>query len=131
MASLLNHPKFAVGDCVVFRKTKFSEHPGPRASQIQPAAHGDNYAYTVDKFWVVTEVDDDEVKVVTRRGKRHRFAADDLRLRPAKLWERLWYRDRYDEIAASIASGQFQSSDPDDDIEPTNTEDTGLFATMS
>ncbi|HET6424917.1 MAG TPA: hypothetical protein VFG20_14610 [Planctomycetaceae bacterium] len=87
---------FQVGDPVVFRMTKFSTDPGPRAVEVQPARSGETYSYVVDKFWTVGEVaPDNTVVLVTRRGKQHRVAINDLRLRPANLWERWFYRKRF------------------------------------
>lgn len=87
---------FQVGDPVVFRMTKFSTEPGPRAVEVQPARSGETYSYVVDKFWTVGEVAaDGTVVLVTRRGKQHRVAMNDLRLRPANLWERWFYRKRF------------------------------------
>ena len=88
--------RFRVGDWVVFRKTKFSRQPGPRATHVQPAPNGDQYAYTVDKFWVVHELlPGNRVRLITRTGKIHVHDADDLRLRHARLWERMIWRDRF------------------------------------
>lgn len=87
---------FQVGDPVVFRLTKFSTDPGPRAAEVQPAPSGETYSYVVDKFWTVGEVTPEQMLVlVTRRGKQHRVAANDLRLRVANWWERWIYRNRF------------------------------------
>lgn len=85
-----------IGDWVVYCKTKFSPRPGSRARNIQPASHGDEYCYTVDKFWYVAAIGTDgSLTLRTRRGKQHRVAADDPHLRRPSLWERWWYRDRF------------------------------------
>lgn len=87
---------FQIGDPVVFRMTKFSTDPGPRAAEVQPARSGETYSYVVDKFWTVGEVTAENMLVlVTRRGKQHRVAANDLRLRSANWWERWFYRNRF------------------------------------
>ena len=97
--------RFSPGDWVVYQKTKFSRHPGPRARSIQPTAHGDGYVYVVDKFWVVEDVESDgSVQLRTRTGKRHQLPSDDVSLRPANLWERLWYRDKFEPQAEAIAA---------------------------
>ena len=87
--------RFRPGDVVVYRKQKNSANPGPHAREIQPAVHGDSYAYVVDKFWRVVAVQADNIILVcTRKGKRHTIAADDPNLRRAHWWERLlfWHR---------------------------------------
>lgn len=90
------------GDWVIYRKTKFSTHPGPRAQNVLPAEHGDEYAYTVDKFWIVAEVrNDGSLLLKTRRGKEHVVPPGDLNLRKANLWERWRYRDRFEAIVES------------------------------
>jgi hypothetical protein len=84
------------GDWVIFRKTKHSEHPGPRASNVAPAPFGEGYSYTIDKYWVVQEVlADGALRLRTRRGKEHIVAPNDPRLRRANLFQRLFYRSRF------------------------------------
>ena len=70
------------GDRVIYRASKVTPNPGPRAEQIAPERRGEYYRYYVDKFWIVEEVRDDGMLVlVTRRGKRREVSADDPRLR--------------------------------------------------
>jgi hypothetical protein len=90
---------FVPGDWVVFRKTKFSEHPGPRAENVKAAPFGESYSYTVDKYWVVHEVrTDGSLLLRTRRGKEHVVSVDDPRLRRANLFQRLFYRSRFSAV---------------------------------
>lgn len=92
--------KFAPGDWVIYRKTKHSVHPGPRASNVAPARFGDGYSYTVDKFWVVQEVrPDGTVLLQTRRGKQHTVRADDPCLRKAGFFQRWIYRSRFEAVS--------------------------------
>ena len=96
---------YTPGDWVVFTMTKFSANPGPRASNIHPTSGGEEYAYTVDKFWIVVEVrDNGEVVLQTRRGKRHVVPANDFRLRRASMIENHRHRNRYTEILRGINS---------------------------
>ncbi len=91
--------EFEPGDPVIYRKSKHSASPGPRAADVQPAPRGEYYAYKVDKFWTVAEVRPDGMIVVrTRRGKEHLLEAGDRALRKARWWERLLYRDRFPEL---------------------------------
>jgi hypothetical protein len=91
---------FEKGDRVVFRKAKFTPHPGRRAQDIRPAAHGDDYAYVVEKLWVVADVlADGTLRLETRRGKTHLIAADDPNLRHATLWDRIRYRAHFHQLA--------------------------------
>jgi hypothetical protein len=91
------------GDWMIYRKTKFSTHPGPRAQNVLPAENGDEYAYTVDKFWIVAEVrPDGSLLLKTRRGKEHVVRPNDPSLRKANWWERWRYRSRFDGIAESM-----------------------------
>lgn len=88
--------RFKPGDPVIFRKTKISTCPGPRAIAIHPQGRGETYTYQVDKFWVVDQPLDAETLLVrTRRGKVHRIRADDPNLRRASLLEWWLYRDRF------------------------------------
>lgn len=94
---------FRPGDLVVYRKAKQSPKPGPRATRISPALHGDNYSYVVDKFWVVDAVGEDgDLLLRTRRGKQHRTSSDDPNLRHASLMTRLLYATRFPEPPARI-----------------------------
>lgn len=92
---------FKIGTPVIYKMTKFSTQPGPRASNVHPASQGDSYGYTVDKLWVVVEVNENEDKVIiqTRRGKTREIDVDDPNLRRASWWERIWYRNRFPQLA--------------------------------
>ena len=93
---------FRLGDCVVFRRVKYTTHPGPRARDVQATAHGDYYNYFVDKLWIVDEVlADGTLMLRTRRGRTHFVRADDPNLRHATLWERLRYRARFVELKST------------------------------
>lgn len=92
---VLSHT-YSVGDLVVYRKSKRSTAPGPRAKNIQPATHGEEYGYSVDKYWRVARMNDEgKVVVVTRRGKVHELDPDDHSLRQAQWWERLFLSGRF------------------------------------
>lgn len=90
--------RFSPGDAVVYRKCKHSSTPGPRARSIDPVPRGEEYTYTVDKFWMVVEASPDgSVVLETRRGKKHTVQSTDDNLRHARWWERLVYRGRFPE----------------------------------
>lgn len=87
---------YAVGSMVVFRKQKRGIAPSPRAKNVRPAAHGDDYGYEIEKYWRVAAVlPDGQLEVVTRRGKRLRIEATDPRLRPANWLERWFLISRF------------------------------------
>jgi hypothetical protein len=93
--------QFKPGDFVIYRKQKYSVHPGPHARDVCPAPAGDTYSYHVDKFWTVLRVQADRHLVIcTRRGKQHTVAADDPALRRATWWERLLFRHRFPPLAS-------------------------------
>ncbi len=99
---------FRPGDQVIYRKTKFSRRPGPRASNVRPSSNGDSYTYIVDKFWIVQSVSDEGTLTLrTRTGKTHTVAVGDPLLRRANFWERWRHRDRFDhgELDQSVESG--------------------------
>ena len=101
----MTHESFTTGDWVIYRKTKHSPHPGPRAENILPASNGDLYAYTVEKFWVVTDVRDDGSLVLeTRRGKQHLVGSAIPSLRKANWWERWRYRSRFEAVMDRVRS---------------------------
>ncbi|MFW6221219.1 MAG: hypothetical protein ACOC4C_02035 [Fibrobacterota bacterium] len=88
--------KYEIGDKVVYERAKTSSHPGPRARDIHPSIHGENYFYVVDKYWTVSRIiDEHAVEAITRTGKSHQISTDDPRLRKATLLERIKYADRF------------------------------------
>lgn len=90
------------GDWVIYRKQKSSVSPGPRAENVVPAPNGEDYTYTVQKYWVVQEVlDDGRLRLATRRGKQHVVAPDDVRLRPARWWEKWLLAARFRAVDVS------------------------------
>lgn len=104
----MSRKPFQPGDLVVYRKTKHSPHPGPRAEDVFPASGGDDYSYCVDKYWRVTALrDDDRVVVATRRGKTHVLSPEDPNLRRANVWERWFLGGRFPEqrVAETTAAG--------------------------
>jgi hypothetical protein len=101
------------GDHVIYRKTKHSERPGPRAINVHPTPKGEQYVYEVDKFWVVSQVRDDSIVLVTRRGKQHVVDRRNPALRRPNLIERWLYKDRFptlEECLASVAEQQEPSA---------------------
>ena len=98
--------RYSAGDPVIYRKVKHSTSPGRRARSIDPAPRGEEYTYSVDKFWVVVEVrNDDHVLLVTRRGKQNLVQIEDPNLRPARWWEKLFYRSRFPSVDGAVAAG--------------------------
>lgn len=89
---------YRLGDWVVYRKTKHSASPGRRAKEITPEPNGEEYSYCVDKFWVVTAIENGHLVLMTRRGKQHTVETNDPNLRHARWWERLLYRERFQQI---------------------------------
>lgn len=99
---------YAPGDWVVYRKSKRSSTPGPRAQQVVASSKGEKYSYVVEKFWVVeSTLPDNQIVIRTRRGKSHQISADDPNLRRASLLSRILYRHRFLEVISAI--GQLTS----------------------
>lgn len=95
--------RYKPGDHVVYRKTKFSTHPGPRAMRIRGAARGDDYNYVVDKLWTVKAVRrDGMLEVVTRRGKTHLLSPRDRSLRKASVLDEMKFRGRFPTARADL-----------------------------
>lgn len=89
---------YAPGDWVIYRKSKRSTAPGPRAQGVKADTKGEKYSYVVDKYWVVEQVlANGRLVLKTRRGKRHQIDATDLNLRHAGWLDRLFYRNRFKE----------------------------------
>ena len=93
------------GDWVVYRKSKRSTSPGPRAAHVNASPKGESYTYVVDKFWVVESVlPGDRVRLVTAKGKAHILAADDHSLRHPSLLQKFVWRQRFREAEGSLRS---------------------------
>lgn len=86
---------FKPNDWVVYTREKHSLNPGPRAKNISPSPYGELYSYEVDKYWIVREVNGNELVLETRKGKVHRLPQSDHRLRKAYWWERLFLSRRF------------------------------------
>ena len=90
---------YRVGDWVLYKKTKHSSKPGPRAESVNPSSGGDSYSYVVEKHWIVQEVQEDgKLVLVTRRGKTHLISPDDPSIRKANWWQRFRYRARFSDV---------------------------------
>ena len=90
---------YRVGDWVIYKKTKHSKNPGPRADSVSPSSGGDSYSYIVEKHWIVQEVlEDGQLVLVTRRGKTHLISPDDPLIRKANCWQRFRYRRRFSDV---------------------------------
>lgn len=99
--------KLEPGDWLIYRKTKHSRSPGPRAQNVIPSPHGEDYGYYVDKFWILTEVTEDgRLRLRTRRGKEYVLDSDDPNLRRARWWERLMYRQRFKDVERGVQLAQ-------------------------
>ena len=100
---LAHFMKWETHDLVVYSKQKHSVSPSPRAREVDAAARGETYSYTVDKFWVIKQlIEDGQLLLITRTGKQHAIDQNDPNLRKATLWERWYYRQRYREIEALL-----------------------------
>jgi hypothetical protein len=94
---------FQTGDLVIYRKSKYAPHVGRRAIDVEPAAKGEFYRYSVEKCWVVEEVrSPDEIVVRTRSGRHHVLNAGDRNLRRARWWERLLFRGRFPRLPSAV-----------------------------
>jgi hypothetical protein len=96
--------KYKVGDHVIYRKSKNSSCPGPRAKEIHASEHGEGYLYNVDKLWTVTAVfEDGTLEAITRRGKVHRLDAHDPALHRASIIEELRFGSRFPPVPSAEA----------------------------
>ena len=86
------------GDWVVYRKSKRSTSPGPRAEHVVAAPKGETYTYVVDKFWVVESVlPENRLLLRTAKGKAHTIDIRDPSLRKPSWIQRLLWRNRFRE----------------------------------
>ncbi len=93
--------RFTPGDPVIYRVTKHSPCPGPRAKGVSPSRSGEDYSYQVDKFWVVDQVlEGGQLLIRTRRGKTRVIDANDYNLRAPRWWESLLYRRQFPTLDA-------------------------------
>ena len=103
--------EWSKGDWVIYRKSKVSTSPGPRATNVVASRKGDSYTYIVDKFWVVDELlPAGELRMRTARGKLHVVRQDDPSLRRPSLVQRLVWRNRFRQIEEICKSSDLQAS---------------------
>ena len=101
---------WAQGDWAVYRKSKVSKSPGPRAQSVVASEKGDSYTYIVDKFWVVEEVlPDRQLKMRTAGGKSRIVPEQDPSLRRPTLAQRLLWRSRFRSAEEIIESANGNS----------------------
>ena len=87
---------FCPHDRVIFRRQRYKPRPGRHAREIRPAVNGDDYCYTINKYWVVSEIlNDGQIVLQTPRGKRRVVRADDPNLRHASWLDKIRYRYRF------------------------------------
>ncbi len=109
----MRHRPYQLGDAVVYRKTKHTPQPGPRARSIVPTPNGEDYVYLVDKFWIVAEIRDGGTLVLeTRRGKQHVVSADDPNLKPAGFWTCYRFGDRFPTLREQLSAKKKSTSPP-------------------
>lgn len=95
-SSNANPSHWAPGQWAIYRKSKRSVAPGPRASAVQATTKGEQYSYVVDKFWVVRRVlESGSLELQTPSGKRREISSDDPNLRKPSWLERLVWRERF------------------------------------
>jgi hypothetical protein len=95
----LFHGNIEPGDHLIYRKSKASPRPGPRARNVHASEKGDDYYYEVDKYWTAADVlDDGRVVAVTRTGKQVYLTPADENLRKPGWIERLRYRRRFPSV---------------------------------
>lgn len=110
---IMQKSRFCRGDLVIYRMTKYSTRPGPRATNVHPARYGDTYSYTVDKFWVVADIlADGTVVALTRRGKKNHVRANDPMLKRANWLQKLLYRARFAALPerSTVTQGELTAS---------------------
>ncbi len=96
------------GDWAVYRKSKRSSSPGPRAANVVATPKGETYAYVVDKFWIVENVlSGNRLELRTARGKTHVINADDPSLRKPSWLQRLLWRNRFRVVEAASETPHF------------------------
>lgn len=103
--------RFRPGDQVTYKMTKQSDHPTLRAVNVSPSEKGDDYAYVVEKYWVVRELTDHGTVIVqTRRGKTREIPVEDPRLKRASWWDKLIYRQKFPSLEQISADNNLQES---------------------
>lgn len=102
----MRHRQFHIGQPVVFCVTKRKSRPGKKGKDIRPEPAGEGYQYRVDKFWVVSQVLEKRLVLLTPRGRTRLVDPDDWNLRAARWWERVYYRNRFPRLDSLPAVSQ-------------------------
>jgi hypothetical protein len=90
-----NELPFVPGQSVIYYKDKKSTSPSANAKEVRPQRSGEDYTYTIKKYWVVSDIEEHDIVVMTRRGKKNRIPRNDPRLRRANLLERFIHKERF------------------------------------
>jgi hypothetical protein len=99
------------GSRVIYLKQKHSTHPSRKARDVHAAPKGELYDYVIEKCRIVELVrDDGQLVLRTPKGNLQVVSPDDPGLRPATLWERIRYRDRFAKAAAQAGKADASAS---------------------
>ena len=102
--------QWSPGDWAIYRKSKRSTSPGPRAANVVASAKGESYTYVVDKFWVVENtLPGGRVLLRTATGKTNIIDSTDPGLRRPSLVQRLMWRQRFREAAGTVKSPSYST----------------------
>jgi hypothetical protein len=84
--------EYQVGDRVIYLQHKHTICPKTKKPlYLRPQPKGEFYDYDVIKQWVIKEIHDDEIVIITRRGKERTIDKYDTKLRKATWFEKVWY----------------------------------------
>lgn len=99
----MSQQNWSRGDWAIYRKPKRSPSPGKRAQNVMPSEKGELYSYTVDKYWVVKDVlANDQLLLVTRRGKEHTISIHDPALKRPNFLQRWLYKNRFGTVFKAV-----------------------------
>ena len=95
-AAIWNFSAWRPGDWAVYRKSKQSSIPGPRATRVTANPKGETYNYVVDKYWIVEAIlPEGQLLLRTASGKSHTIDPEDRNLRHPSMLQRFLCRDRF------------------------------------
>lgn len=97
----MSKTQLQTGDLVIYRQRKHGRQPALHARNVVPSPNGDDYSFTVKKYWVVSEVRPDGTLVTTSNtGKQRVVDQDDPLLTRATWMQRILYGSRFPNVNA-------------------------------
>lgn len=87
--------KYKYGDKLIYHKPKHSSNPSLNAKDLKPSEHGEEYDYTIKKYWIFLQEVDGYCTCLTPTFKLNYIKVTDVHLRKANIFEQIFFKRRF------------------------------------